>query len=800
MTARRSHRTARPASLAASASNAKRPPSAAVTALSPFALHAALVTVGIALTMLFFPVLWLGGGLIGGDLYTYFLPQKQFYADMLAQGEVPWWNPLVGHGYPVIAESQTGVFYPFHLVAYWLLDVQTAWNVVHLLHYVLAFVATAGWIRVWGGSFGAQVFGATVFVYGWFPPRACLEWAILGGSYLPMCLWCIEAFLRTQFSRWLLVFSLAIGCQLLAGHYHLAFFTWLTVAGYALWRWWVLCGRGSSQRSATTTPLGATTNPTATSDSTAKSNSTARTEPGPSSAAPVSLQAAAQDGKTSPPRWLSLDTCRPVFAIVVAGVLGVLLGAVQLWPTWELKQNSQRTSINAEFDPSYGHLPPMYLARLLTPWWWHTPGRDIDTELSRMTWGALPQATNRVEAHIYVGLLPLLMALVALLISLMNRRWPGDDLGGWILAVAGLVLATGVFQPVLLHWPGFGFFRGPGRATILTTLAIAWLAARAWDHALRFLQQCGKGEHRQWSRFRWQLLGTAAWLLTVADLWWFPQPVGYAIALSTPPLPFRTQSPVRELLSVEGLDRVRLYAPGANLPTLLGTSATPVYLGLGPSAYFNSEWTLPAGEPATDFHAYSEERVAWLRQAGVTHILAFEPLERRGWPVEPVWSGFDSFLNRAWARFTEPLYLYRLAGSLGRVSWESASTSATSAQVTQPRLPIAAEVSHTGRTVRVRATVPAAGRLTLHELSLPGWTVTVNHQPGAPESASPLERTVAVPGGSVEVVWTYCPASVYYGGFVSVLAGLVWVCWMGWAVVRSRMALPRSGRRAAVTS
>ena len=37
--------------------------------------------VAVGLTMVFWWPLWSGGGFIGGDLYSYFLPQKQFFAE-----------------------------------------------------------------------------------------------------------------------------------------------------------------------------------------------------------------------------------------------------------------------------------------------------------------------------------------------------------------------------------------------------------------------------------------------------------------------------------------------------------------------------------------------------------------------------------------------------------------------------------------------------------------------------------------------------------------------------------------------
>ncbi|MGZ7242341.1 hypothetical protein ACXWPN_09530, partial [Streptococcus pyogenes] len=78
----------------------------------------------------------------------------------------------------------------------------------------------------------------------------------------------------------------------------------------------------------------------------------------------------------------------------------------------------------------------------------------------------------------------------------------------------------------------------------------------------------------------------------------------------------------------------------------------------------------PAGELPTQQEIDSQ--VAWLRRAGVTHLLSERRLDPSAWPIEPVWSGYDALLHRAWAR-QEPLYLYTLSGTRGRASLQPAN-------------------------------------------------------------------------------------------------------------------------------
>ena len=197
-----------------------------------------LVSVALAMTYLFWWPLYGGAGFIGGDLYPYFFPQKAFFADCLKAGTFPLWNDLTGFGYPVLGESQTGAAYPFHLVLYFGFDLNTAYNAEHLLHYVICFVATWLFARRLGLTNAGAYLAALVFTYGWFPARACLEWAILTGAWMPVALWCVESFLQTRYWRFAIGLSVTIGLQLLAGHFHLAFITQLLVVTYAAFRRW----------------------------------------------------------------------------------------------------------------------------------------------------------------------------------------------------------------------------------------------------------------------------------------------------------------------------------------------------------------------------------------------------------------------------------------------------------------------------------------------------------------------------------------------------------------------------------
>jgi len=651
-----------------------------------------VAALAVGLTVVFWSRLWQGGGLLGGDIYTYYLPQKVFYAERLAAGELALWNPLVGHGYPALAESQTGVLYPFHLVCYRLPDVNMAYNTVQLVHYMLAFVFTWLYVRRLGYSAASAALAGLVFTYGWFPFRISLEWAILTGAWMPAALWCAECFLQSRQWRYAGFLSVVLAIQMLAGHFHLAFITQLMLAVYVPGRLWF--ARSGIQES----------------------------------------------GFSKQSKQAGL---LPLAVSAGAVLFGFALAAVQLLPSWELKQRSQRANVGRErFDPAYGHIPVWYWSQTVVPWVWYGTGVDLNARLPPDA-----PATNDVEAHLYFGILPLVLLGGAVL---SGRVFRDRCLLLWLLlGIAALLYTTGWFVPVTRHLPGFSYFTGPGRYGIVTTFAVAVIAGAAGDAFAGGMSR-GFGRH---------LLFGGVFLLTVLDLWWVSRQVGNVVIVSSPPVQHLEQSAVRTLVQRDE-QPVRLFCRGANLPTLLGVSSTPVYLGIGPEEYFQQNTRMPRPLP---FDAPpTEEQIDWLRRAGVTHILSFSRLEGTAWPVKPVWQGKDRVLNHAWGR-REALYLYELDGSRGRVSWLKP----------QHRGTVRVE-KHSANVVRVRVESATGGQIVLTELAYPGWRATRNGSPVVTTTVDGMYRSVEVPPGTSEVVWAYRPWSYRLGWMISLVsAGLL---------------------------
>ncbi|MBI1310415.1 YfhO family protein [bacterium] len=669
-----------------------------------------VVAAAVALSVVFWAKLWTGGGLIGGDIYSYFFPQKQLYAESLRAGEIPLWNNRTSFGYPLIAESQTGAFYPPHLVLYRLLDLNSAYNANQLLHYVLAFVFTWLLARELKLSAAGAALAATVFTYGWSPPRISLEWAIIGAAWMPLAIWWTERFLSRCDARWLVGLSATLALQMLAGHYNLAFITQLLVVCYAGLRIWFCRADSSGESKDAAKPLVG--------------------------------------------RW------RRGLSVVLAVALGGCLAAPQLVPSWELKRTSQRETIDGqEFDPGHGHIPPLYLSQVIASWWfWYAPEVDRDQALRQLDTLAISSGTNQTEAHLYFGLVPLLIIGLALASTRAREQLWHRDVALWLLlSLAAVIYATGWLLPVTQHLPGFGFFRGPGRYGIVTTLGVALIAGRALSALLERKRCLTSG-----------IVLAIVLCATISDLKYVARVVAVSPILDQPVLARLEHSIIRQRLEeYDGLPR--LYAPGPNLPNLLGVSSVPEYLGIGPSQYYDPKLRAPQLETLTpDF-------IAWAERSGITHILSFDPLATdavRG--VQLVLAEPDAFLNPAWARSPEqPLYLYELASTRGRAYFD---------------LPQAGQkvdvISDEPGRVELSVVAPEAAIVILTDLAYRGWKVTVDGQPSEALAINGLFRGVELPVGNHRIEWTFEPRSLRVG-FVLTAIGLV-VCVAVFARSRAR--------------
>jgi hypothetical protein len=193
----------------------------------------------------------------------------------------------------------------------------------------------------------------------------------------------------------------------------------------------------------------------------------------------------------------------PLFYLVLTVAVALGVSAFVLLPSYEMASHTLRAALDYGQASMYS-LAPGQLIGLLAPNFF---GRD-----PRHFWSPW----ERVEVG-YIGILPLVLALVAVL--LRRQKLVRFLLG---LAVVSLLLALGGYSILhgwLYRWvPGFEGLRAPARFVYLTDFGLAMLAALGLDALLRPLQPGQRAVYRR-------LLKTASWVAVGTAL--LAVPFGY---------------------------------------------------------------------------------------------------------------------------------------------------------------------------------------------------------------------------------------------------------------------------------
>lgn len=171
---------------------------------------------------------------------------------------------------------------------------------------------------------------------------------------------------------------------------------------------------------------------------------------------------------------LSLARTWPQF--LIAGGLALLLAAPQVLPTFELTQRSPRAK-GVSFAEATGYqLPLNHLLTLVFP-------RAFRFSETVRYETATPDAINLWETYLYIGLIPLGLALLGL-VSQKGRRRPLRT--AWtIILVTSFLLALGRAAPLFtLLWkllPPMRLFKSPTRFLLFFEFSLAMLAAYGWE-------------------------------------------------------------------------------------------------------------------------------------------------------------------------------------------------------------------------------------------------------------------------------------------------------------------------------
>lgn len=160
------------------------------------------------------------GDFSGSDLLDLHLPFKYSLSRSLSL-----WEPRMSMGFPLMAEGQTGVFYPPNLLLSYLPPF-LALNLSIILAFLTAGIFTYLYTRSLGYSRYASLFCAVTFAFSaFFVTRLKHISMIVVSAWMPFLFWTIKKLFATQKILYAILASLGIAIQILAGHPEMAFFT-----------------------------------------------------------------------------------------------------------------------------------------------------------------------------------------------------------------------------------------------------------------------------------------------------------------------------------------------------------------------------------------------------------------------------------------------------------------------------------------------------------------------------------------------------------------------------------------------
>jgi len=386
---------------------------------------------------------------------------KSFIRAQFASGEIPLWNPHQFAGTPFMAAGQQSTLYPLSLI-YYVMPLTSAYGwftVVNLwLGGVLMFALMRG-LHV--SRFGATLSAITYQLAGMFVASAVHPMILGAVVWLPLLLLMAEFIItgRTLRGRpaaliWASVGALALALNVFAGHPEIMIYT-LLIAGYfsairLLARWYTERGEAHALR-----------------------------------------------------RLIERGA-----ALLLMVILGLALGAVQLVPLYEFVSTNWRAERSSfEAVLSYAH-PLRDAVQYLVPNFYGSPSvhayfdvfsgqmQPVDfvnaagQRVTNLEWGI----KNYVEAALYVGILPLVLAAFAVL-----HGWLDKTRRVYLFIFVTLILISASFMfgtptyALIYGLPGINQLNTAFRWVFGVTVGVAVLAGFGAD----FLR-ARRGAARRW--------------------------------------------------------------------------------------------------------------------------------------------------------------------------------------------------------------------------------------------------------------------------------------------------------------
>jgi hypothetical protein len=307
---------------------------------------------------LFWKVIFTPSMLFIRDVYNYTYPSTRFIQEMCRHGALPYWNPYLNYGQPLLENPNLLFFYPYTLFII-LLPIDFAYPLFYVVHFALAGIGTFLLARRWGQSRPAAFFAGFVFAFSGpllslgnlYNHAACAAW-------MPWALLATDRAVQGRTARPWILLTLVFSLQFLAAEPFTLLATFGLCLAYALY-------------------LRGTWRP-----------------------------------------FMSASNLRILTGFVLAGCLMVALCAVQFLPSAELLSHSRRGAQGLRYgETSNWSFHPLLLMEMLVPGF-YGPALTSPTSWNAM----VGDGNSPYFVSVFMGFVPLFFALVGWALGQDRRR------------------------------------------------------------------------------------------------------------------------------------------------------------------------------------------------------------------------------------------------------------------------------------------------------------------------------------------------------------------------------------------
>lgn len=183
---------------------------------------------GDLLVSFFFP--WNSGGFVGYDQWTthkeaiaadvvrQMFPWKVYMFNELSNGTMPLWNPHSFSGYPLLANLQSSLFFPFNVIFFITTPINAWISLVVGLPLVTSLFSLIFFrslkMNLWISTLGAVIMINLGYVMVWHEQLIITQVSM----WLPLLLWLVNRFQSTNKRKYIILLMLCISFAIFGGH------------------------------------------------------------------------------------------------------------------------------------------------------------------------------------------------------------------------------------------------------------------------------------------------------------------------------------------------------------------------------------------------------------------------------------------------------------------------------------------------------------------------------------------------------------------------------------------------------